>query len=68
MSARLALDCYHRPGILPGFGLLGAAMDNYWLRLAAVCAVGTGMLGGLWGVFRLMHVKRRAPARGDEAE
>ena len=40
-------------------------MDDYWLRLAAVCVVGAGMLSGLWGLFRLMHIKG-AVSQGDD--
>ena len=41
-------------------------MDDYWLRLAAVCLVGAGMLSGLWGVFRLMQSKGSAVPQGDD--
>ena len=41
-------------------------MDDYWLRLAAVCVVGAGMLTGLWGVFRLMQMKGSAVSQGDD--
>jgi len=41
-------------------------MDDYWLRLAAVCVVGAGMLTGLWGLFRLMHIKALAVSQDDD--
>lgn len=43
-------------------------MNDYWLRLAATCVVGAGMLGGLWGLFRLMHNKRQALSRADDKD
>ena len=40
-------------------------MDDYWLRLAAVCLVAARMLSGLWGVFRLMQIKGSV-SQGDD--
>ena len=41
-------------------------MDDYWLRLAVVCVAAAAMLGGVWGVFRVMQTKRRVLSQGED--